>query len=213
MQLIIGNKNYSSWSLRPWFLLHASGIAFDEVHESLNSHQLSERLSKYSESCRVPVLIDGDINVHDSLAICEYVSEVYLQGKGWPSDLKKRAQARAICAEMHAGFSALRSEMPMNCRMSKAISITDDAKCDLARIESIFNQYARPDTNGDLRLFGEFGIADCYFAPIASRLNTYQIQLAGTAGEYVKAILAHPSYQLWAKQALENTEIVVEDEV
>ncbi len=213
MQLVIGNKNYSSWSLRPWLLLHANNVSFDEVHESLTQHQIRERLGKYSETCRVPVLIDGDINVHDSLAICEYVSEAYLQGKGWPTDTKARAQARAICAEMHAGFNALRGEMPMNCRMSKPLNISDAAKADIARIESIFNQFAKPDANGDLRLFGAFGIADCFFMPVASRLNSYQITLSGTAGEYIQAMLNHPSYLTWVEESLADTEIVPEDEV
>ncbi|MEQ3696511.1 MAG: glutathione S-transferase family protein [Pseudomonadales bacterium] len=213
MQLVIGNKNYSSWSLRPWLLLHANGIRFSEVSESLTLHQIKDRLGKYSETCRVPVLIDGELNVHDSLAICEYLNEAHLNGKGWPTDLAQRAQARAIVAEMHSGFNALRGEMPMNCRLSKPLNISNDAKADMVRIESIFNQFAKPNGDGQLRLFGEFGIADCFFMPIASRLNSYGFILAGTAGEYVASMLNHPSYQAWLVDALTETEVVPEDEV
>ena len=116
MQLVIGNKNYSSWSLRAWLLLHHFGLDFDEIHVSLAPEQLTERLSQYSPSAKVPVLIDEDLHIWDSMAISEYLNERYLSGHGWPENSILRAQARSVCAEMHSGFFTLRSELPMNCR-------------------------------------------------------------------------------------------------
>lgn len=213
MKLVIGNKNYSTWSLRPWLFMHANGMAFEEIQESLRSEQLSARLSQYSESCRVPVLLDGDISVWDSLAICEYISENYLDGKGWPTEKKARAEARAICAEMHSGFSALRSELPMNCRLKKDVEISEAAKKDIKRIESIWSQYATQLSDGSFRLFGQFSIADCFYAPVALRFKSYGISVSGVAEKYAESLLSHPSVQHWVSQALEETEIVEEDEV
>ena len=124
MKLIIGNKNYSSWSLRAWLLLATFGIEFEEVQESLRQEGLKDRLSQYSPAARVPVLIDGAVTVWDSLAICEYVSEKYLAGKGWPEAEVSRAEARAVCAEMHAGFAGLRNELPMNCRATRKVELS-----------------------------------------------------------------------------------------
>jgi len=159
------------------------------------------------------VLIDDGLTVWDSLAICEYISEHYLDGKGWPQEYSDRAIARAVCAEMHSGFSALRSEMPMNCRLNKGLEISGAAQQDVARIMAIWEQYAVTDKNGDLRLFGEFGIADCFFAPVVLRFKTYEIQLTEKAQSYADTVLEHPSLQVWLQAAAQETEVVTINEV
>ena len=213
MKLVIGNKNYSSWSLRPWLLLHANGIEFTEISESLRQENISSRLGKYSGSRRVPVLIDQEVTVWDSLAICEYVSETYLEGKGWPTAKNSRAVARSICAEMHSGFNALRTELPMNCRLSKDISLSRAASDDVSRIASIWSEYAEQSTDTGLFLFGRFNISDCYFAPVALRFKSYGVSLSGNAARYQQSILEHPSVRAWVEQSAFESEIVPEDEV
>ncbi|BFM51146.1 glutathione S-transferase family protein [Marinomonas sp. THO17] len=213
MKLVIGNKNYSSWSLRPWLLLHSNRMDFTEVHESLRQDNRRNRLGKYSGSCKVPVLIDRELTIWDSLAICEYISETYLEGKGWPLDPSLRATARSICAEMHAGFNLLRSELPMNCRHSSELVLSTSAIADVRRIESIWSEYAQKSSNGGLYLFGGFNIADCFYAPVALRFRSYGIKLSGTAAEYQESILAHPSVCAWVAQAGSESEVVPEIEV
>lgn len=213
MKLVIGNKNYSSWSLRPWLLLHSNQIEFKEVQESLKQDNIRSRLSQYSDSCRVPVLIDNECLVWDSLSICEYISEAYLNGAGWPEDPLQKAEARSICSEMHSGFSGLRSELPMNCRLSKKVDLSQLAQLDVQRIQSMWSKYAKPDENGDLRLFGAFNISDCFFAPVALRLRTYGIELSGRAAEYQESILNHPSVLEWVNAALQESEVVPENEI
>ena len=211
--LVVGNKNYSSWSLRPWLLLHSHDLEFSEVNESLRQDDIRNRLGQYSESCKVPVLIDKNIVVWDSLSICEYLSEAYLSGAGWPENLVHRAEARSICSEMHSGFNALRSELPMNCRLSKKVSLSKAAKVDIQRVESIWSEYASNDSSGSLRLFGGFNIADCFFAPVALRFRTYNIRLSGKAADYQASILEHPSVVEWVRVALLESEVVPENEV
>lgn len=212
MQLVIGNKNYSSWSLRPWLLLRAFDVEFDEQWVSLQEPNLTERLRVFSDSARVPVLNDGDLSVWDSLAICEYINEVHLQGIGLPANVNDRALARSVCAEMHSGFSALRNEMPMNIRASRVIEASPECLKDIARVDRIWSDHARKNSNGDLRLFGEFGISDCMFAPVVMRFVTYQPSLSGAAKEYMASMLEHPSLKQWIDGALSESEIVDVDE-
>jgi len=212
MQLVIGNKNYSSWSLRPWLFLDASGVLFEEIQETLNAEGRKERFSKYSPTAKVPVLIDNELAVWDSMAICEYVSETYLDGKGWPADKKQRAIARAIAAEMHSGLSALRNALPMNCRATRRVELTEQAKADIQRVDDIWSQYAAPDKAGELRLFGSFSIADCFYAPVVFRFKTYGIQLSKKADAYFQSMLKHPSMQKWLSGALTEMEVIEEDE-
>lgn len=212
MKLVIGNKNYSTWSLRPWTLLDAFDVQFEEIQESLNGSDLTERLKKYSATGCVPVLMDGELIVWDSLAICEYVSENYLDGSGWPRDKWNRAIARAICAEMHSGFNALRSEMPMNCRAKRSLTLSDSVKRDIYRIDAIWSDYTEKDSNNKLRLFGEFSIADCFFAPVVMRFQTYEVELSDAASNYCQSMFEHRSLQKWLASALEETEIVEVDE-
>ena len=213
MKLVVGNKNYSSWSLRPWLFLHAFGVSFDEIKVSLRIEGIEERLKKHSGSARVPVLIDDDLIIWDSLAICEHVSEVYLDGRGWPTAQKQRSLARSVVAEMHSGFHALRSELPMNCKAKKRIEVSDSVISDANRIKSIWTDFAEKSSAGNLCLFGEFGIADCFFAPVALRFNSYGISLDGIAKEYMECLLNHPSMQTWIEAALLETEVLPEEEI
>ncbi|MDX2494291.1 MAG: glutathione S-transferase family protein [Desulfuromusa sp.] len=212
MKLVIGNKNYSSWSLRPWLLLSAFNVEFAEIQESLVQEGIKERFAKYSPSCKVPVLLDGDLNIWDSLAICEYISEKYLQGKGWPEDIKRRAEARAICAEMHSGFMGLRNEMPMNCRASRKLEISTAATADISRIDAIWSFYTEQNSSLGPWLFGKFSIADCFFAPVAFRFSTYGASLSETAQKYLSLLLTHKNVVEWKEAAKAETEIIPRDE-
>ena len=212
MKLVIGNKNCSTWSLRPWLFLSAFGLDFEEIQESLRQDGIKERFGKYSASCKVPVLIDGDLCVWDSLAICEYVSEKYLDGRGWPEDIMLRAQARAIVSEMHSGFSALRNEMPMNIRAARTLEPSSSALADIARIDSIWSHCTTQNAAIGPWLFGEFSIADCFFAPVASRFATYNTPLSPAAQQYADSLLSHTSFVQWIAAAKNETEIIPEDE-
>ena len=217
IKLVIGNKNYSSWSLRPWLLLHAFKVDFEEINVSLRQPGLTKRLKEYSAAARVPVLIDGELVIWDSLAICETISDVYLAGSGWPEDPTDRARARAISAEMHSGFTALRTELPMNCRARRQVKLSYEAIADIKRIDEIWSAYAK--TNGvntgdtpEIRLFGGFSIADCFYAPVIMRFITYGIELSDPAARYLQSMADHPSLQEWIFQALLETEEIAEDE-
>ncbi len=212
MRLVIGNKNYSTWSLRPWMLLDAFHVSFDEQLVSLNAERLSNRLSEFSDTARVPVLQDEGLSVWDSLAICEYLNDNYLAGQGWPEGKSDKAIARAICAEMHAGLSAMRNEMPMNVRASRYVELSAAAQADLQRVDAIWSEHARPDSHGDLRLFGKFSIADCFFAPVVMRCACYQPELSAAAQAYADSMRQHPSLQKWIADALSETEVIDEDE-
>jgi glutathione S-transferase len=207
IKLVIGNKNYSTWSLRPWLLLSAFDIRFDEVSESLQPDRLRARLLAHSPAGRVPVLVDADALVWDSLAICEYVSEVHLAGQGWPRSAPDRAKARAICCEMHAGFTALRAALPMNIRAKRKVDLSAACRADIARIDAIWSDH-RPDS----WLFDTFGIADCFYAPVALRFETYGIELTPAARAYQVRLLAQPAVQRWIQAALSETDVVAADE-
>lgn len=213
MQLVIGNKNYSSWSLRPWLLMSAFGLEFEEIQESLQKEGLQKRLGRYSPTCRVPVLVDGGVTVWDSLAICEYISETYLDGQGWPADPRARAQARSVCTEMHSGFSALRTEMPMNCRARRRVELSEVAQADVARIDAIWTEYSTRYGELGPWLFGSLTIADCFFAPVAFRFRTYGVELSDGAQQYAARLRDHDIMQRWLSAALEEKEILTEEEV
>jgi glutathione S-transferase len=212
MKLIIGNKNYSTWSLRPWLLLRAFNLPFDEVQESLAAEGIRERFLKYSAAAKVPVLIDGNLTVWDSLAICEYVSEQYLEGRGWPTDPALRAEARSVTAEMHSSFTALRSELPMNCRAIRKLDPSVGALKDIERIDTIWSECRQKYSQFGPWLFGEFSIADCFYAPVALRFATYNIQISSTAQQYASTLLRHKNMVEWVKTAKRETEIIPEDE-
>lgn len=207
LTLVIGNKNYSTWSLRPWLLLKALNVHFNEVPVSLAPEGLRERLLEFSPTARVPVLIERDLVVWDSLAICEYINDVHLEGQGWPHTPKDRARARALTCEMHTGFGALRAAMPMNIRAKRSVPITPDVAQDIARIEDIWANHHRSGW-----LFDRFSIADCFFAPVAFRMETYDVQLNEAASQYQHKLLSHPALKTWVDDAVKETEIIEADE-
>jgi glutathione S-transferase len=206
--LVIGNKAYSSWSLRPWLLMKQAGIAFDEIRLSLYETGARQNLLKYSATGKVPVLKDGDLTIWDSLAISEYLAEKYPAKNLWPSPAAARAHARSISAEMHSGFASLRSHMPMNVRREMpGRTRTPEVLAELARIESIWNECrARFGAPGPF-LFGAFSIADAMYAPVVSRLRTYGATPGGAAGQYAATIHALPAMQEWIAAARTETEI------
>lgn len=212
MKLVIGNKNYSTWSLRPWLLLRHFDLDFEEVQESLKAEGLSERLAQYSPSKRVPVLIDAETTVWDSLAICEYVSEAYLEGAGWPSEIRTRAHARAVSAEIHSGFAALRAELPMNLRARRRIKPSDAARRDIARIDELWSNCLAQYGDDGPWLFGGFSIADCMYAPVALRFPTYDVALSEAASRYRETVRGEAGVRAWVAAALTEKEIIDEDE-
>ncbi|MCC2616976.1 glutathione S-transferase family protein [Aestuariibacter halophilus] len=214
MKLIIGNKNYSSWSLRPWLLMTAHNVPFEEVCIPLYTPQTKARIRDYHEAGKVPVLLDGHTRVWDSLAICEYISERYLDNRGWPDDPLLRAEARACSCEMHSGFFELRERMPMNCRAQDRLVDRDPALDEeIARIDSMWcGLRARFESQGPW-LFGQFSIVDCMYAPVAVRFNTYQVALSESAQAYQNTVLGHPAVQDWMAQALQESAVIVDAEV
>ena len=200
--LVIGSKNYSSWSLRPWLLLRYFDIPFDEIKLPLDTPEFYRRIRNYSPSGRVPALIHGDVHVWDSLAIAEYVNETLLGGRGWPADPVARAAARSISAEMHSGFSALRSEMPMNCRKRvRDVALSDAATQDVARVQSIWRESRGRFGRGGAFLFGDFSIADAMYAPVIFRFVSYGVTLDETSRAYVDSMLALPALHDWLADA------------
>lgn len=212
MQLIIGNKNYSSWSLRGWLALKAFNLPFEEIKLVLFSDTFHSELAKYSPVGKVPVLVDGDLSVWDSLSICEYLNENYLDGKGWPADKSKRAVARSVVADMHSGLFGIRTEMPMNCRARRHVELSDQAKKEIATLDALWTKLrAENAQNGDY-LFGEFSLADVFFAPVIFRFKTYGIALSAAASDYQTTMLAHPAMQEWLVDAIAETDVYAASE-
>ena len=214
MQLYIGNKNYSSWSLRPWLLLRHHGVAFDEVRLLLDTPDFAQQVGRWSPSHRVPALHDDGTVVWDSLAICEYANERWLDGGGWPADLKVRAAARSAASEMHSGFPALRSQLPMNVRRQPRLPHWDaQADADIARVQASWRSLRSLAGQGGPYLCGaSFGIVDAMFAPVCLRFRSYGVALDEAATDYVAAILALPALREWEAAALAETERVASDE-
>jgi glutathione S-transferase len=206
--LVIGNKAYSSWSLRPWLLMRQAGIAFEELRLSLYTEGAKQKILQYSPTGKVPVLRDGGLTIWDSLAICEYLAEKHPEKQLWPADVAARALARAISAEMHSGFTNLRSQMPMNVRRQiPGRAKTPEAVAEIARIEAIWNDCRSHHGKRGPFLFGAFSIADAMYAPVVSRLHTYGVTLAEKAGEYAGAIHALPAMQEWIAGAHAEIEV------
>jgi glutathione S-transferase len=210
--LLIGNKNYSSWSLRAWLFLRRNRVAFREERIALFTDDWRRRISDLSPSGRVPVLRDGDVRVWDSLAICEYVTE--RDGlPGWPSDWAARGAARSVVAEMHSGFMALRSLMPMNCRAeNRRVAVDEAAQRDIRRVQALWGECRERFGAAGPWLFGEFGIADAFYAPVASRFTTYGIALDPVAAAYRDTVLGCDEYLEWAAAGRAEPEVVEEDE-
>ncbi len=204
MKLLITNKNYSSWSLRAWLLLKQAGLAFEEEKLSFNAPDFHARIARYSPAGCVPVLVDGDLAIWDTLAIAEYVAE--LRPELWPAAKAARARARSLCAEMHAGFGALRSRLPMNIELTLPVTLDNDARRDVARMIEILNSAAGPF------LFGAFTVADAYFAPIALRFQSYGVALPERARAWADTMLALPALQAWIAEAKTEHDFVPSDE-
>lgn len=216
--LVIGNKNYSSWSLRPWLLLRQFGVAFEEQRLALDTPAFHDQIGRWSPSRRVPALHDEGLVVWDSLAICEYANERWLDGRGWPASLQRRALARAAAAEMHSGFAALRAQLPMNCRRRPDGYRWDAAAAaDIARIQALW-ALLRSDCDGDEPgdggefLFGAFGIVDAMFAPVAIRFIGYGVAMDETASRYVAALSGLPAMREWQAAAEAEPERIVATE-
>lgn len=207
MKLIIGNKNYSTWSLRPWLLLTAFNVEFDEINVSLNDDGLRQRLLQFSASAKMPVLQDDGITIWDTLAICEYISEIYLNGNGWPKDINSRAIARSMTAEMHSGYGNIRNELPMNIRATRRLEVSVKTQNEIDYIDNLWTTH-----QNDSYLFGDFGIVDCFFTPIASRFKTYGLTLSPQAQAYADRLLGHAAMQKWSQAANLETEILPVDE-
>jgi glutathione S-transferase len=211
--LVIANKLYSSWSMRPWLLMRQLGIAFDEIVIPLDQPSTKAEILKHSPAGKVPILIDGDITVWETIAIMEHVGEAY-GAPVWPADRQARAMARSIAAEMHAGFQALRSACPMN--LGKKFPQRDRGEGvaqNVARFAEIVRDARRRFGDGGPFLFGAFSAADAMYAPLVTRLDTYSIALDPTTKAYVDAVLALPSFQEWRAAALKETWIVPDDEI
>ena len=214
MKLVIGNWNYSSWSLRPWLLLEHFGIAHEVVRVSLYRPESRAEILKYSPSGHVPVLIDGGVTVWDSLAICEYVAELPEARGAWPADRARRAQARSVAAEMHSGFGALRNTMHMNVRArDRRVPVTPEVADDIARIRAIWRTCRVAAASDGPWLFGGFTIADAMFGPVAFRFRTYGVACDGAAGEYLDTLLAHPAMQRWSAASEAESEVIESSEV
>lgn len=213
MDLYIADKNYSTWSLRAYLLMEKSGLKYNEIKLDLATEAFYSTLKSLAPTAKVPFLVDQNIRVWESLAICEYINETYLSGKFWPHAAAHRAKARALANEMHAGFSALRNEMPMNLRAKRKIQLSAAANRDLARIDSIFSEQMAEFANQGGWLFGDWSIADAMYAPVVMRLPTYGITLSETAELYCTQVRSDPVMQKWLADALLETAIVDMDEV
>ncbi|NNF46596.1 MAG: glutathione S-transferase family protein [Desulfofustis sp.] len=207
--LVIGNKNYSSWSLRGWLLLRQFQIGFDEIRLPLYTDVFSEKIKDYSPTGLVPTLVSGDLSIWDSLAICEYIAEQHPALHCWPEDVQARAIARSISSEMHSGFFQIRNLLPMNIRRHRAIdTISPDLAKEIERVCDIWKscrQFYKGD--GDF-LFGSFSIADVMYAPMVLRFKSYLIEVGESEAEYMQSMLALTSLQEWIDAALAEEEVI-----
>jgi len=215
MKLVIGNKNYSSWSLRPWIAMKALGIPFEEIlipfGAPIGNPDFKAKLAPYTPAGRVPVLVDGGTRVWETLAILEYLAEKCPDQQFWPADAQARAQARAVASEMHAGFSALRAECPMNIRRPvKARALGAAAQADVARIEGMWSDCRA--RHGGPFLFGKFSAADAMYAPVVTRFHTYGIDVSGDTRRYMEVVMALPAFAEWRAASIAEAWIVAEDE-
>jgi glutathione S-transferase len=214
LKLIIGNKNYSSWSFRPWIAMKVAGIAFEEEVISLEASDFKARVGKVSGTGKVPALVDGNVHVWESLAILEYLAEKYPHAHLWPADPAARALARAIAAEMHAGFGPLRRHLPMNMwRPVTPRQLTPEVETNVRRIEAIWTDCRRGYGGDGGFLFGGFGAADAMYAPVVSRFHTYGVEVGATARAYMDAVMALPAWSEWRAAALAEPWVLAEDEV
>lgn len=212
--LVIGNKNYSSWSLRPFMAMAMADIPFDEKLVRFGEPRFSRAIRKISKAGQVPILLHNGLTIWDTMAIMEYLAETWPDRNLWPKNKAARAMARSACAEMHAGYHNLRSACPMNLRRPvKPVPVTDAILKDVARIEFLWRQCRKTHGKGGPFLFGKFGIADAMFAPVVTRFDTYDIKVADDTQHYMNAILATPALHEWKAAAFKEKWIYAEDEV
>ena len=206
-ELVIGNKNYSSWSLRAWLILKQTGIDFDEIRVSLHTPGYRDVIRKHNPAGKVPVLKEGDHAVWDTLAIGEYLAEGH--PSLWPSEAGARALARSVTAEMHSGFPSLRQALPLNCRArGRRVPLSADVSEEIDRIQEIWGDCRSRYGKGGPWLFGSFSIADAFFAPVACRFVTYGIDCKETARDYIETVLSLPSLQEWIRAAGSENETI-----
>ena len=214
LKLIIGNKNYSSWSFRPWIAMKAAGIAFEETVISLDAEDFKAHVAPVSGTGKVPVLIDSDVRVWESLAILEYLAEKFPNAGLWPADAAARAHARAIANEMHAGFLPLRRHLPMNMwRPVIKREVTPEAAANVARIEAIWNECRRRFGKGGPFLFGRYGATDAMYAPVVARLHTYAVAVGAGTRAYMDAVMVLPAWREWHEAAVKEPWVLATDEV
>lgn len=221
LQLFIGNKNYSSWSMRPWVLMRQAGIPFEEVLVRFDSFEadsvFKQRVKAVNPLGKVPALVDEGFAVWDSLAIAEYLAERFPERQLWPADPRQRARARSVCAEMHSGFSALRNHCPMNIEASLpetgALLWRDQAglRADVARLDAMWGELLAAQPRDGL-LFGPFSIADAFFAPVCTRIRTYALPVSDAVRAYVDRVLALPGVAAWVNDALKERDFIDFDE-
>lgn len=209
LTLVIGNKNYSSWSLRPWLFMKHHKMDFMEKRIALFTPTTDTELEQYGSDYKVPILLDGDLTIWDSMAILEYLSEQYLDGGGWPADRSVRAMARSISNEMHSSYVNVRSEMPFNVRRQFSnFTLSPGAQREVVRIGSLWRQCRKLFGSSGPWLFGQFSIADAMFAPIALRLNTYGICVGDVEQNFVETILNDCFVQQWIEAGRQETEVI-----
>jgi glutathione S-transferase len=209
--LVIGNRNYSSWSLRGWLAMRKAGAEFDERRLPMDTDEFRKTIMSLSPTGRVPVLLDGEMCIWDSLAIGEYANDRWAGGRLLPADPSLRGLARAVIAEMHAGFSALRSGMPMNCRArGRQVPVDAELQADIERIFAIWEECL--ERSGGPWLFGEFTLADAAYAPVALRFTTYGVSGPPAVQDYVAMVLADPDVAEWMRQGAAETEVIEADE-
>ena len=208
--LIIGNKNYSSWSLRAWLLLRHFGVAFEERRLQLDTDAFADEIGDYSPSRRVPALVHGALTVWDSLAIAEYANETWLGGRGWPEHAEARAVARSVSAEMHSGFEALRDTCPMDLRRRSPLDpVPVPVQRDVARVLSLWRDCRRRFGGaGGPFLFGAFGIADAFYAPVATRFRSYELPREAGDQRYIDALCDLPAMRQWCGEAALESEVL-----
>ena len=214
LQLFIGNRNYSSWSFRPWLALRAAGIPFTQTVIPLYLPNSREQLRARSPAGKVPILTDGEVTVWESLAIIEYAAEKFPDAALWPHDQRARAAARAIAAEMHAGFLPLRRACPMNMRRGVGkLELNAEAAADVARIDALWADARTRFGAGGPFLFGRFSGADAMYAPVVSRLHSYGIGVGAASAAYMEAVMALPAWQEWAGAACAEEWVVERFEI
>jgi len=212
LTLVVGSRNYSSWSLRPWLLMRHLGLPFEERQFHLDTPEFDAEIAKFSPTRRVPVLVHGDLVIWESLAICEYASEL-AGGRGWPGDPRLRALARAAASEMHSGFGALRAACPMNARATgRQVPMTPPLARDLARIDALWSGCRRDQGGLGPWLFGEFSVADAMYAPVALRLRTYGLPLSLLATRYLDTMLGDAQLREWIDAARRETQVIPHEE-